>query len=196
MGRPAYVDEGDLFAAVARLVAAEGPAALSTRRIAGEAGVPTGSIYHRFRDRDSLVAGAWLEAVRSFQVGFLDALDRRDLDGAVEAAAAHTPLWASQHPVETALLLRYSRDQLIQSWPGALADQMAVVNRPVVQALRRHARRRWGSAAERRVDVLRFAVVTVPAAAVRDHRDPRALVAAVSAAALAIVHSGDRGIDT
>jgi AcrR family transcriptional regulator len=189
VGRPARIDEHDLLAAVGRLVARDGPSALSTRRIAAEAGVPTGSLYHRFSDRDTVVAGAWLKAVRMFQRGFVEALDETDLDAAVEHAAAHTPRWAIEHPVETALLLRHNRQQLVPTWPGELADALDDVNRPLLQALRRHARRRWGSASGERVDLLRFAVVTVPGAVVREHRDLGPLVAATSAAALAIVRT-------
>lgn len=187
MGRPARVDEGDLFAAVSRLVAAEGPMALTTRRIASEVGVPTGSLYHRFSDRDLLVARAWLDAVRRFQPGFVEALDAVDVDAAVQQAAAYTPRWAGDHPAHTSLLLRYSRDQLLQAWPGELAADLAAVNRPVEQVLRRHARRRWGTATAAHVELLRFAVITVPAAAVRDHADPTQLTVAVSEAASAIV---------
>lgn len=187
MGRPARVDERDLYAAVGRLVASKGPASLSTRRIAAEAGVPTGSLYHRFPERDLLVASAWLDAVRRFQPGWIQALDHPHLDEAIVRAAAHTPRWATANPVETALLLRYSREQLLQSWPLQLGDDLAVVNRPVTQALRRHARRRWGTASAAHIERLRFAVVTVPRALVREHDDPGALVEAASAAALAVV---------
>ncbi len=187
MGRPARVDESDLFAAVGRLVASEGPTALSTRRIAAEAGVPTGSLYHRFPERDLLVATAWLAAVRRFQPGFVEALDDPDLNEAIARAAAHTPRWAAMNPMETALLLRYSRGQLLQAWPVQLGDDLEAVNRPVVQALRRHARRRWGSASASNIERLRFAVVTVPGALVREHDDPGRFIAAASAAALAIV---------
>ena len=57
--------------AAMRLVAEGGPNAATVAGIAGALGAPVGSIYHRFKSRDLLLARLWIRTVKRFQVGFL-----------------------------------------------------------------------------------------------------------------------------
>jgi AcrR family transcriptional regulator len=191
MGRPAKFDDEQLLDAVDHLVASEGPAATTTRRVAGLVGAPTGSLYHRFATRDLLVAQAWLRAVADFQVGYLSAFGDLDVDRAAAGAARHVPLWAGAHPQQSALLLRYRREELVATWPEELGNALDALNARVERALRDHARRRFGSAAKRHLLVVHYALVQLPAAAVRLTREPGLLVDAVGAAALAALGSNE-----
>lgn len=64
MARPRNRDYGelrrDLVDAGGRLLAAEGPAALNTRRVAGETGVSTSAVYNLFGDKAGLVREMFL----------------------------------------------------------------------------------------------------------------------------------------
>ncbi|MBO6903229.1 MAG: TetR/AcrR family transcriptional regulator [Rhizobiaceae bacterium] len=53
----------DLLAAVERVVAAEGPEAVTTTRIAAETGVSVGTLYRYFADREALLLAAYDETV-------------------------------------------------------------------------------------------------------------------------------------
>ena len=187
MGRPSRFDDEQLLDAVDRLVAADGPSAVSTRRVAGSIGAATGSLYHRFASRDLLIARAWLRAVGDFQAGYLAALSDDDVDAAAIGAAGHVPAWADTHPAQAALLLRHRRDDLVARWPDELVDELAHADHRVERALRNHARRRYGSAAAQHRLVVRFALVHLPEAAVRATTEPGRLIDAVGAAALAVL---------
>lgn len=67
MPRPKIHDEGlrvRLLEAAGRVVADEGAAALSVRRIAGEVGTSTTAIYSLFGSKGELVREVWLEGFR------------------------------------------------------------------------------------------------------------------------------------
>jgi AcrR family transcriptional regulator len=185
VGRPAKFSDADLVGAVGRIVAADGPGAVTVRSVAAEAGAPVGSIYHRFASRELLVATAWAAAVQDFQAGYLAALADPDVDGAARSAARHVPLWAGAHPEGAALLLRHSRVELIEDWPDELDHVLRDLNRPLEAALRAHARARYGRSGQAELRHVRYALVHVPGAAVRASPRPAALADAVAAAALA-----------
>ena len=49
-------ERSDMTGAALRLVADRGPQAVTVAALAREVGAPTGSIYHRYRSRDELLA--------------------------------------------------------------------------------------------------------------------------------------------
>src|SRR5690349_6080051 len=76
-----------LLEAVERLVAAEGPAAVTTTRLAAETGISVGTIYRYFADREALLLAAYDATVARIVAVCAEVLDGLPLDvPAVEAA--------------------------------------------------------------------------------------------------------------
>ena len=191
MGRPAKFDQEALVGAVGRVVADGGPGAVTVRRVAAAAGAPIGSVYHRFATLELLVATAWVDAVRAFQVGYLAALALDDVDDAARSAAVHVPLWAAEHPERAALLMRHSREDLVERWPEELGSVLEDLNGSLSEALRAHARVRYGHSGRGELLAVRYALVHLPEAAVRATTRPALLTDAVGAAALAALAAHD-----
>ena len=122
MGRPAKFDQEALVGAVGRVVADGGPGAVTVRRVAAAAGAPIGSVYHRFATLELLVATAWVDAVRAFQVGYLAALALDDVDDAARSAAVHVPLWAAEHPEFRPAPLEQLASAYYQAWEWLRRD--------------------------------------------------------------------------
>jgi AcrR family transcriptional regulator len=168
--RPSKFGEDKIMDAAMRLVAEGGPNAATIAGIAGALGAPVGSIYHRFKSRDLLLARLWIRTVKRFQVGFLRALEADDLDEAALGAALYNVEWTRRHVDEARVLLLYRREDLAERWPEELGEELAALNTDVERAVRDHVLRRYGEGggaeAVRRVV---FALVDVPYAAGRRH---------------------------
>jgi AcrR family transcriptional regulator len=168
--RPSKFGEDQIMDAAMRLVAEGGPNAATVAGIAGALGAPVGSIYHRFKSRDLLLARLWIRTVKRFQVGFLRALEADDLDEAALGAALYNVEWTRRHVDEARVLLLYRREDLAERWPEELGEELAALNTDVERAVRDHVLRRYGEGggaeAVRRVV---FALVDVPYAAGRRH---------------------------
>ena len=168
--RPSKFGEDKIMDAAMRLVAEGGPNAATVAGIAGALGAPVGSIYHRFKSRDLLLARLWIRTVKRFQVGFLRALEADDLDEAALGAALYNVEWTRRHVDEARVLLLYRREDLAERWPEELGEELAALNTDVERAVRDHVLRRYGEGggaeAVRRVV---FALVDVPYAAGRRH---------------------------
>jgi AcrR family transcriptional regulator len=191
VGRTAIYDEGTILQAATSHIAAHGPKA-SVAALARAIGAPSGSIYHRFASRDALIAAVWLRSLRSFQAGFLAALDDRDIDRAALAAARHVPEWCAASLDQAIVLHRYRLEDLVATWPPELAPDRDSLNAALYAALRGHSAARYGAASGPALDRTTFALVDVPGAAVRrflDRREPPPAWAidAVGSAALAIL---------
>jgi len=166
MPRHAAFTEDDFFAVAARLVAEEGPAAATVVAIARRAGAPTGSLYHRFASRDELLGALWLRLVERFQAGFLDALARGD---GLEAAL-YTSRFVREHPDEARALLLYRREDFADGrWPDEFQGRAVALARALDDGLAAFARRVYGEATPDALRRVTFALVDVPAAAVRRH---------------------------
>lgn len=194
MGRRAAFPEDVILTAATAHVAHAGPHA-SVASLARSLGAPSGSIYYRFANRDALVAEVWLRALRSFQRGFLDALEDADLDRAAHAAATYVPRWCGESLDQAIVLHRHRLEDLVGQWPEALAPSRAEVNRDLFAALARHARLRYGTPAGLALERTTFALVNVPGGAVRrflDRREPPPgwAIDAIGAASLAVLHAG------
>lgn len=191
MGRAAkYTDQSILDAAL-DLISAEGVSAATVSSIARRLGAPSGSIYHRFPSRDLLLATLWLQTVKEFQTGFLAALTDQEPLAAARGAVRHTVEWSAAHPNEAALLAMYRREDLIARWPDELGDELAGLNDEATLAIRRFAEAYFGTLDGATVGRTWFALVHIPAAAVRDAlRNPRShdwLPDAALAASLAVL---------
>ncbi|MBI5119249.1 TetR/AcrR family transcriptional regulator [Candidatus Poribacteria bacterium] len=146
------------------LVAEGGPEAVTVSAVAGSLGAPIGSIYHRFASRDLLLAKMWLRTVESFQAGFLEIL--KSGDGL--RASLYTPSWVRSHVNEGRLLLLYEREYLISGeWPQEVRDHAAQLSRNLDEGFRTFTRKLFGRSARPALQRVIFALVDVPAAAVR-----------------------------
>jgi AcrR family transcriptional regulator len=158
--RPLLHDPDEVLDAARDLLVEGGPRAAGIRAIAERSGAPSGSLYHRFGSRDELVARTWLRAVRRFQDGYVAALG----DG-VEDAVRWAVAFALEQPGDAHLLLRFGRHELLDTGPGAdLAAELSTVNEPLQQAVRRLARRTFGTANADAVERTTYAVIDLPLA--------------------------------
>ena len=103
MGRPREHDErtrAALRAAAERLVATGGPAALSVRAVAEEAGTTTRAVYSVFGSKDGLLVDALAQGAFEFLVEEIDALVETD-DPAADLIAIGTEVFrrlVREHP--------------------------------------------------------------------------------------------------
>lgn len=168
-----FSDDQFLDAAL-QLLAEDGPAGATVSRIAGAVGAPVGSAYHRFESRDLLLARLWVRTVADFQEGFLAALAEADVDAAARNAALHSLRWSRDHLPDAKLLMLHRPGEVIARWPDEVGARLSQLNARVDDAIRDHARRRFGTAHVAHQRRVRFAVVDVPYSACR-----RSLVAGV-----------------
>ncbi len=170
MGRQSRFSRSDLTGAALRLIAAHGPAGVTVAGVAREAGAPTGSIYHRYRSREQLLAELWMDVVEGFQAVFADRLAAAgDIDGAVDTARVMTA-WTREHPLEARLLLLHRRQDFVAGdWPAELVDRAAALEPQLGGALRGFARRAFARADGDALVRLRFALLDAPFAAVKPY---------------------------
>jgi AcrR family transcriptional regulator len=166
---PPRKHETDAILDAARgLVLAEGPRAASVAAIAKASGAPVGTLYHRFGNRDGILAATWLRALDRLQYLVVAAT----ADSAVEVAVAMALSaieFARGFPGDARLLLTVRPEDLVDADGGALVTAITSRNTPSVERLRQLARELYGADDRRSLDVLQRAVVDLPYAAVRRH---------------------------
>jgi AcrR family transcriptional regulator len=166
MGRQAVITDANLRAATAQVAARQGVTGATVSAIAKEAGVPTGSVYHRVPSRAALLAQVWIEAADRFGTAFLGQLAQaRDLDEAAATALA-TPRFAREHPAEGVILFVQRRDDFLDRAPADLrarAGQLTAALRDGVAA----AARRLAPNDRRARERFALALIGVPHGAVR-----------------------------
>jgi len=169
-----------MTAAALRLVADRGPQAVTVAAVAREAGAPTGSIYHRYRSREQLLAELWMDVVEGFQSGFVARLGAAsDLEGAVEAARFMVA-WTRAHTLEARLLLLHRRQDFVAGeWPAELAVRAAALEPQLGAALRTFAVRVVGRADTDTMARLRYALLDAPFGAIKPYVQGRKRVPAV-----------------
>jgi len=197
MARPARYSSQGMLDAAAALVAARGPAGVTVGAIAQSLGAPTGSIYHRFRSKDVLLAELWLQTVESFQDGFRAALAGPDAHAAGLDAALYTVRWVRAHPVPARLLLLHHRDDFLPGgWPAEVVERADALARGGEEAFRSFTRRVLGSTSADARRRARYAVVELPVAAVIAHvradETPPPIVDALVTDAYRAVIGGER----
>jgi AcrR family transcriptional regulator len=165
MGRPAKHDAETLLDAAAAIVAADGPAAVTMVAVARRAGVPSGSLYHRFPSRAALMGELWLRTVRRFQAGWLRALRGDDPLAALVAATRHVVTWSRRNRDEAQLLLHGANEFAQPDWPEETRRAIDQQQRDAEAALRAVAGALGGGPETHERVVL--AVVDIPYATVR-----------------------------
>lgn len=167
MARPATFTDDELLDAALALVAAHGPGAATIAAISATTGAPVGSIYHRFASRELLMARLWIRTVGPFQRGFVQALTDEDPDRASVRAIEFVLGWADERPAEMRVLVLHRREDLAARWPEELGQELARFRRELDDALRAHARARYGADDPEAMARVAFALVDIPYAAVR-----------------------------
>jgi AcrR family transcriptional regulator len=138
--------------------------------ISTASGAPTGSLYHRFGSRDDLVARLWIRAVHRSQASFLAALEQHEPKQAAVAAGLSILDFCRESPADARLLVSFRYDELIRSAPSpAIAEELAVLNRPIERAVADLTKRLYGRASDRAVQRTILAVFDLPYGAVRRH---------------------------
>ena len=168
MGRSAVHTSDSLLDHAVDLLASGGPAAVSMSALARTAGAPSGSVYHRFADRSTLLAALWLRTTERFEEAFLDTLGPQPSATSAVAAAAWTVAWCREHPGEAAVLQTGSRALAPGGWPTALAARLeeheARRRRALVSCV--HA---VAEASGRPADEVSFAMFDLPLAVLRSY---------------------------
>mgnify|MGYP001434277011 CR=1 FL=1 len=161
MGRLSSFEDRDVYAAVGRLMAEQGQATVTALREA--TGISIGSLYHRFRSREGVMAEAWLYAVRTFHMRIMAAFAIDDVVQAGVQAALATPRFCRDEP-DIALVLVCCRPSefLNDQTPLSLREQLAHVNDEVGKAMVDFALR-----INRPLLTCRLATIAYPLGAVR-----------------------------
>jgi AcrR family transcriptional regulator len=173
------------------LVLAEGPRAASVGAIAKASGAPAGTLYHRFGNRDGILAAAWLRALGRFQSRALAATADTVLESAVATAVAAIDFLRAV-PDDARLLVALRPSDLLDGEPDEdLQQTLAAQNAPLIERLNTFARELYGSGDPRCIDAVARAIVDLPYAVVRRHANstpiPDWLEADVAAASRALL---------
>jgi AcrR family transcriptional regulator len=162
LARRVFSTEAILDAA-REVVIARGPRGATVEAIGTAAGVPVGSIYHRFRSIDELLARAWLRAVRRNQERALAvrASLERPLESAVAIALAMYDHCLAE-PEDTLLLDVLRRSDVLALELGPLGEELETVNDEIVTLMGGLARALYGRADRHSRDLLLLALVDLP----------------------------------
>ncbi|MCT7660771.1 TetR/AcrR family transcriptional regulator [Mycobacterium deserti] len=161
MPRPARYSVDQLLDAAAKLLAGDGPGAVTMSAVARATGAPSGSLYHRFPTRAALCGELWARTEERFQDGFTAALTRSDDPHAqCVDAALFIVQWCRDHPDEAQVLLAGPDALDSARWPD-----------PLVARHRQRGRRlrRLLAAVPADTDRVSAAVTDIPYAVVRRH---------------------------
>jgi AcrR family transcriptional regulator len=151
------------------LVLAEGPRAASVAAIAEASGAPAGTLYHRFGNRNGILAAAWLRALGRFQSRALAASADTVLESAVATAVAAID-FMREAPDDARLLVALRPSDLLDGEPDDEFQQtLAAQNAPLIERVGTFARELYGSSDPRCVDAVARAVSDLPYAVVRRH---------------------------
>jgi AcrR family transcriptional regulator len=189
---PPRKHETDVILDAARaLVLVGGPRAASVAAIAKSSGAPAGTLYHRFGNRDGILAAAWLRALGRFQARALAADGQAPAEAAVAMAVAAIS-FARELPEDARLLLTIRPGDLLDGEPDEEFQQtLAAMNAPLTERIGTLARQLYGSSDSRSVDAVARAVADLPYAIVRRHAHddpmPSWLEADVSASTRALL---------
>lgn len=197
MAPPRKHETDVILDATRSLVLTEGPRAASVAAIAKASGAPAGTLYHRFGNRNGILAAAWLRALERFQARAMAAAADTALESAVAMAVAAVR-FMRELPEDARLLLTIRPGDLLDGEPDAAFQQiLAARNAPLLERLAALADELYGSSDPRCVDAVARAVTDLPYAVVRRHAHddpiPAWLEDDVAAAARAVLASfGER----
>ncbi|MEU6562784.1 TetR/AcrR family transcriptional regulator [Nocardia nova] len=166
MGRPPKYDADRLLDAAGDLVAAAGPSAVTMSAVAEAVGAPSGSVYHRFRDRPALMAALWMRTMQRFQEGVLETMRLDPPQRAVAHTARYVVEWARRNPRDAAIMLAGAAEFAQSEWTDAARESLQRSNAAVTAAVTDLVGRLGGRHA-RDTDRVTIAMVDLPMATVR-----------------------------
>jgi len=168
MGRPARHAEATILESARRLSAEVGPQKLTITAVAARAGAPVGSIYHRYASRDEILAAVWLDLVEGFQKRFLAELEGDDPLQAGLDAVRFTCRWVRHHPTDARLMLVHRREDFAtERWSRSYQRRAQALAARAQESLQRYAARLLGRGRSVELRRVRFALVDLPAAALK-----------------------------
>jgi AcrR family transcriptional regulator len=149
--------------AAREVVVTRGARGATVEAISRQAGVPVGSIYHRFDSLAELLARTWLRAARRSQERALavPVSPAHPLESAVAVARAMYDHCLEQ-PEDTLLLDALPRAELLGMDLGALRTEMEGVNERIETLMAGLARAIFGRADRRTRDLVLLALVDMP----------------------------------
>lgn len=166
MAPPRKHETGVILDAARVIVLAEGPRAASVAAIAKASGAPAGTLYHRFGNRDGILAAVWLRALERFQTMAMAQSEVTALESAVAMAVAAIA-FARQWPDDARLLVNFRPSDLMDGPDADFGTTLAAMNRPLTDRLERIARELYGRSDVRTMAAVARAVVDLPYAVVR-----------------------------
>jgi len=88
-----------ILAAALECFAERGFTATTIEEIRNRSGASIGSIYHHFGGKEELAAELYVDALRGYQQGFVQALERHeDTEAAIHALVRHHLRWVERNP--------------------------------------------------------------------------------------------------
>lgn len=195
MAPPRKHETDAILDAARALVLADGPRAASVAAIAKASGAPTGTLYHRFGNRNGILAAAWLRALERFQSRALAAAADSPLETAVAMAVSFVQ-FARELPGDARLLLALRPSDLLDGEPETgFVETLAAMNAPLLARVNDLAGQLYGKTDERTVEAVTRAVADLPYGVLRRHAydDPMPswLEADVAAAVRALLGAYD-----
>lgn len=194
-------DEASLLDAARSVVIRRGARGATVAAVAAESRAPTGSIYHRFGSVDELLARAWLRAARrSHACVFVS--QSEDAAGEVVAAALAMYDFCLRERDDAILLASFRQADFAHAGlPHELRAELERVNEPLADPFGELARRAFGRADRRALDLLVLATVDLPYGFARRHleagtKPPPADRARLAAAVRAAVDDDIRATET
>jgi AcrR family transcriptional regulator len=168
MGRPRRYDEAQILEGAKHISAESGPQELTIAAVAERAGVPVGSIYHRYASRDEILAAVWLGFAEAFQARWLAELEGADVMRAGLAAVRFACDWVREHPREARLMLLHRREDFASArWPASYRRRAAELARRAAAGVSQYASRLTGRTGAAQLRGVRFALVDLPTAALK-----------------------------
>jgi AcrR family transcriptional regulator len=95
---------GELLAAASRLLATEGPGALTVRRIASEAGYSTMGVYSRFGGKDGIVEALFVEGFEGLTAAMEAVPPGPDAEADLVACGVAYRRYSLEHPTSYAIM--------------------------------------------------------------------------------------------
>ena len=149
--------------AAQEVVVERGARGATVEAIARTAGVPVGSIYHRFDSLAELLAHTWLRAARRSQERALAVpVSAEEPLASAEAVALAMYDYCLEQPKDTLLLDALGRSELLGMELGPQRAELETVNERVEALMATLARRLYGRADRRTRDLVLLALVDMP----------------------------------